>query len=148
MEAKNSHSALKLIGAGAGCLLLVVGVGAFLLSRFYFYMRGPTRMIDDHIDAINTGNYELAYTHFSEDLKRDVSYQNFKEDLDGFSSMLPTRSSDFSKISVRDDRASVEGTLTGRDWAIFPVQYELIREKGVWKIVTYHWISPGERIRI
>ena len=147
MDTKD-HTTLKVIGVGAGCLLLVAGVGAFLISRFYFYARGPTKMLDDHIQAINAGNYELAYTHFSEDLKQDVSYQDFRQDLEEFASLLPSQNSSFSQVNIVNDKASVEGTLTGRDGAIFPVQYELIKEKGVWKISIYHWTSPGERIRV
>ena len=139
---------LKMIGVGAGCLLLITGVGAFLVSRFYFYMRAPTRMLDAHVQAINSGNYQLAYTHFSDDLKQDISFDEFREDLERFSSVLPSVNSSFSHVNVVNNKASIEGTLTGRDGAIFPVEYELTREKGVWKITTYHWTLPGERIRI
>jgi hypothetical protein len=147
MERKD-RTVLKAIGVGAGCLLLVAGVGAFLLSRFYFYMRGPTRMLDEHMQAINAGNYHLAYTHFSDDLKQDVSFEEFRTELDEFSSVLPSQKSYFTEVKVINNVASIEGTLTGRDGAIFPVEYKLIREKGVWRIDTYHWTPPGERIRI
>jgi hypothetical protein len=145
---KKDYTLLKLIGVGAGCLILAAGVGVFLFSRFYFYLRGPTKMLDDHVHAINSGNYQLAYTHLSEDLKQDISYEEFRHDLERFSSVLPSQSSSFSEVEIANDKASVQGTLTGRDGAIFPVEYELTRVKGVWKISTYHWTPPGERIRI
>ena len=145
---EKDHTVLKFVGIGAGCLLIIAAVGAFLISRFYFYTRGPIRMIDEHIEAINAGNYRLAYGYFSEDLQEEISYQEFRENLEEFSSLLPSRESSFSNVNIVNDKASVEGTLTGRDGAIFPVEYELIKEKGVWRISTYHWISPGERIQV
>ena len=146
--AKKDNSLLKIVGIGAGCLLLVAGVGAFFISRFYFYLRGPTKMLNDHIQAINAGNYEVAYRHFSQDFKEDISYRSFRSDLEEFSSLLPSVDSSFSNVRIVNDKATVEGTLTGRDGAIFPVAYELIKEKGIWKISMYQWTSPGERIRV
>lgn len=148
MTENKNHSLLKIIGVGAGCFVLFAAISAFLITRVYSYLRSPTRMLQNHIGAINDGNYESAYQHFSQDFKRDVSYQDFREDLEEFSSLLPSLDSSFSRVKIVNDRASVEGTLTGRDGAIFPVVYELVREKGVWKISTYVWTSPGERIRV
>ncbi len=105
-------------------------------------------MLEDHIRAINQSNYELAYTYFAEDLKEDFSLQEFREELERFSSLLPSRNSSFSHVTVVNNKATIEGTLTGRDGAIFPVRYELIREQGVWRISNYQWTSPGERIYV
>jgi hypothetical protein len=145
---ERDRTIIKAVAAGAGCLVLVIGVGAFLISRVYFYMNGPRRMLDDHIRAINSGNYQLAYTHFTDDLKQDISYDEFRQNLEAFSSVLPGQESSFSHVKVVNDNASVEGTITGRDGAIFPVEYRLVRQNGVWRISMYHWTPPGERIRI
>jgi hypothetical protein len=145
---KKDHTLLKIVTAGIGCLVLVSGIAAFLFYRFYFYARGPSKMLEDHIEAINQGNYELAYTYFAADLKEDVSLQEFREQLDGFSTLLPTRDNSFAHIKIVNNRASVDGTMTGRDGSIFPIQYELIREQGVWKISNYQWTNPGERIYV
>ena len=143
---KKDHTLLKALAAGLGCLLLIAGIGGLLVYRFYFHMRGPTRMLEDHLQAINQGNYELAYTHFTEDLTEEISLQDFREQLEEFSSLLPSRDSSFSDVKVVNNKATVDGTLTGRDGAIFPVQYELMKQQGVWKISNFQWTSPGERI--
>jgi Domain of unknown function (DUF4864) len=142
------NTILKIILAGAGCLVLVIGIGAFIVSKFYLHMHGPTKTVEEHIRAINHGNYELAYTHFSRDLKEDISYQDFRNQLEGFSSLLPSQQSSFPNVKIVNNKATVEGMLVGKDGAIFPVQYELIKEKGTWKISMYRWISPGDRIRV
>jgi uncharacterized protein DUF4864 len=145
---KKDSTWLKVIVAGIGCFALLIGIGAFVASKFYFSMRAPTRTIQEHLSAINEGNFELAYTKFSESYKRENSFQKFRDDMEEFSSLLPAEKSSFGNISIVNDHASVEGTLTGRDGAIFPVQYELMKENGVWRITKFHWTSPGERIRV
>jgi len=145
---KKDNTWIKVIVAGVGCLSLLIGISAFLVSKFYFSMRAPTRAIEEHIRAINTGNFELAYTQFSESFKRETSYRQFRQQMEEFSSLLPSQDSSFRDVHIVNDKASVEGTLTGRDGAIFPVQYELIKEKGVWKISMYQWTSPGDRIKV
>jgi|GEM_PF-2651231 len=139
---------IKVVISGIGCFSLIIGISAFLISKFYFSVRAPTRILEEHIRAMNEGNFELAYTHFSESFKRETSYRGFRQQMEEFSSLLPCQDSSFREVKIVNDKASVEGTLTGRDGAIFPVQYELIRENGVWKISRYQWTSPGERITI
>jgi hypothetical protein len=145
---RKDHTIVKVLIAGAGCLSLVIGIGAFLVGKFYFSVREPTRTIEEHIHAINEGNYEVAYAQFTEDFRRNTSYREFREQMEEFSSLLPSQSSSLPDVKIVNDKASVEGTLTGRDGAIFPVQYELVKEKGVWKISTYRWTSPGDRIKV
>ena len=145
---RKEHTILKVLIAGAGCLSLVIGIGAFLISKFYFSVRAPTRTIEEQIHAINEGNFEIAYGQFTEDFRRNTSYHEFRAQIEEFSSLLPSQSSSFRDVKIVNNKASVEGTLTGRDGAIFPVQYELIKEKGVWKISTFRWTSPGDRIRV
>ena len=145
---KKSNAWVKVVVAGIGCFSLVLGISAFLISKFYFSLRAPTKTIEAHIHAINEGNYELAYTNFSESFKRETSFRQFRDDIEQFSSLLPSQNSTFRNVNIVNDKATVEGTLTGRDGAIFPVQYELIRENGVWKITRYRWTSPGDRIRV
>ena len=122
---KKDNTWIKVIVAGIGCFSLVIGIAAFLVSKFYLSMRAPTRTIEEHLAAINEGNFELAYTKFSESYRRENSFQKFRDDMEEFSSLLPSEKSNFGNISIINDKALIEGTLTGRDGAIFPVHYEL-----------------------
>ena len=145
---RKDNTLIKVLIAGAGCLSLIIGIGAFLISKFYFSVRAPARTIEEHIHAINEGNFELAYAQFTEDFRRDTSYREFCAQMEEFSSLLPSLDSSFQEVKIVNGKASVEGTLTGRDGAIFPVQYELIKLKGVWRISKYQWTSPGDRIKV
>jgi len=145
---RKDNTVLKVILAGVGCLSLVIGIGAFVASKFYFSVRAPTRIVEEHIHAINEGNFEVAYSQFTEKYRRKTSYRQFRAQIEEFSSLLPSQESTFRDVHIANDRASLEGTLTGRDGAIFPVRYELIKENGIWKISKFRWTSPGERIRV
>jgi hypothetical protein len=145
---KKDNTWLKVIVAGIGCFSLLIGISVFLISRFYVSLRAPTRTIEEQLAAINDGNLELAYTKFSESYRQENSYEEFRDQMEEFSSLLPTQKSSFRDIKVVNNKALVAGTLIGRDGAIFPAEYELIKENGGWKISKYHWISPGERIRV
>lgn len=128
---------------GFGCLFVIAAIIAFVFTRFSGFAEGPSRTVRHHLSSINQGNVQTAYTDFTSDYKRRHPMDEFRKDLTLFSDQLPCRNSHVSRVSVANGKAEVGGTLTGRDGSLFPIQYELIREKGEWKIQSYHWEFPG-----
>jgi hypothetical protein len=134
----------------AGCsVLVIVGISFVLLfGKFCSFARAPTRTVRTHLEAINGSDYTKAYADFSAAYKDSYSYQDFCASVAAFSTQFPYRELNLHGVKIVNDRAYVDGTVTGRDGSIFPVHYELIRRKGDWKITSYEWASPGERLTV
>ena len=142
---KKDRTLLNILFAGCGCLVLIGIISIFFFGRFFNNMRGPARAVNTQLKAINNGNYALAYTQFSRKFRTETSQQQFRQDLEPFATLLPYKDSNLSRISVDNGKAVVEGTLTARDGAIVPVNYQLIEEDGKWRIQSYQWTPPGNR---
>jgi len=142
---KKDRTLLRMVMAGCGCLVLIGILAAFFFGKFFSSMRGPTRTVRAHVTAINKGDYAIAYKLFAKQYREKNSMQQFRDDLEAFSSLLPFRESNLNRVNVENEKASVEGTLTARDGAIVAVSYELVLEKGQWRITSYQWASPGDR---
>lgn len=145
---RTKNKTLKFLTRGFGCLLILAALAAFFVGKFYLSLKGPNRVVQNHLEAINSGDFELAYTQFSIRYKTTTTFGEFRTDLRNFSSLLPYRSYHLSRVEVSGANAVVEGTVTGRDGSIFPVYYELIREKDKWRIKTFQWTFPGARISV
>lgn len=135
----------NMVLGGFGCLFLTAAVVTLVILRFTSFAGRPSRIVQHHLNSINQGSLHTAYEDFTLDYKKHHTMQDFQKDLAIFSDQLPCRSSHFSRVDVSDGKAEVGGTLTGRDGSLFPMEYLLIREKGGWKIQSYHWEPPGNQ---
>ena len=142
---KKDNLLLKLVVGGCGCLIILAIIFIFLFGRIFGFTHGPTRVVETHLKAINSDNFTAAYAEFSRGYRERTSYEDFRTELREFSNLLPYKSYPLSRVTVNNDRARVEGTISARDGAIFPVRYDLVREQGRWRISSYQWTAPGER---
>ena len=142
---KKDPTLLRILLAGCAVLLIVgVGFGIFF-GKFFSFTKAPTKTVRTHLEAINKRDYEQAYSLFTTDYRRSNSFEDFRTEVGAFSPLLPYRDLKLHSVKIVNDQASVDGTLTGRDGSVFPVHYELIRKKEIWKISSFEWTSPGER---
>lgn len=145
---KKNQSLWRVLLAGCGCLLVIGIVSGFLFSRFFSFPNRPKQVIQTHVDAINEGDYRLAYFYFSAAYQKMVSPSVFRERLKSLSPMLPIREVHLNSVRIRNNRALIDGTFSGSTGVIFPVHYELIQEKKEWKILDYEWTPPGDLLSI
>lgn len=145
---KKEHHPLRTL-AIASLFLILLGVLAYLISlRLPGRWSGPGRLVETHIKAINSGDFRNAYTHFTAGYQDQVSFQEFHSGFADFRDQLPCRSLKFNRVEASSRQAVVEGILTGRDGAVVPIHYELVKEKGEWRIRNFQWIQPGELISL
>lgn len=142
---KKDNLLLKLVVGGCGCLIVLAIIFIFLFGRIFGFTHGPTRVVETHLKAINSDDYTGAYAQFSRGYRERTSYEDFRTELREFANLLPYKNYSLSRVTVNNDKARVEGTISARDGAIFPVRYDLVREQGKWRISGYQWTAPGER---
>ena len=145
IEPEKDKTLLNFLLIGCGCLFLIAAGLVFFFARTFVFTKAPASVVKAHLEAINRENYALAYSHFTLDYRKQTSLEDFRRQIAPFSSMLPYRSANLNDIRIVNRRSSVDGLLTGRDGSLFPVRYELVRDQGTWKIVSFEWISPGDK---
>jgi hypothetical protein len=145
---KKDRTLWRVLMVGCVFLLLIGAVAGFLFSRFLNVANRPKKVIEDQVDAINEGNFKLAYEYFGKAYQKTVPISEFRKSLKSFSSQLPIRELNLSSVTIRNDRALVDGTFSGSTGVIFPVHYELIHEKEDWRILDYEWTPPGDLLTI
>jgi hypothetical protein len=136
---------LKLVIAGCGCLILIVVLFAFFAGKLFFRVMDPPRVVKAQIKALNDGEYSDAYSYFSIEYRKKHNLGSFKSDIEAFSDVLPIEQDSLNRVTVENNKATVEGMLTGHNGVVFPVHYVLIREKREWKIDEYNWEPPGQQ---
>ena len=122
-EKKQRHP-LRILILAALCLILVAVLGYVLSTTLLDRWRGPGRLVETHIKAINSGDFRFAYTHFTSQYREQVSFQEFHSGFGNFVDQLPCRSLSLDRLEVSSRRAVVEGVLTGRDGAVVPIHNE------------------------
>ncbi|MCI0416507.1 DUF4864 domain-containing protein [bacterium] len=118
---------------------------AFFAGKFFMGVMDPPRTVKEHIKALNDGDFNIAYSYFSVDYRRKHSFAAFKSEIDAFSDSLPVGETSLNRVNIQNEKATVEGMLTGRNGVVFPVRYMLVREKRQWKIEEFDWEPPGEQ---
>lgn len=141
---RKDRTLIGVLLTGCGCLtiigiLVVIGAG-----KFFSAVRGPGRIVRSQIEAINIGNYQLAYSYFSSEYRKTHSLGEFRNELQDFSTLFPAQKVELNQTNIKNNRALVGGTMVSKDGAIVPVHYELLKEKGQWRVQTYHWTAPGD----
>lgn len=142
-DKKESH-AVRSIFQGIGCFVVMAFIGTLIAGRFPDWFRTPERIVEAHIEAIGNGDFHRAYHDFTVQYRNNVSFEAFHASFGEFVDQIPCRKINLDHVEENKGKAVVEGVLTGRDGAIFPVHYELIKEQGKWRITSFEWTQPGE----
>jgi hypothetical protein len=145
---KKEHHLFRTLVISALFLILIAVLGSLLSSRLPGRWSGPGRLVEAHIKAINSGDFRSAYTHFTAQYRDQVSFQEFHSGFGDFTDQLPCRSLKINRVEAGSKQAVVEGILTGNDGTIVPIYYDLVKEKGEWRIRNFQWIQPGELISL
>jgi hypothetical protein len=145
---RRDRTLIGVLLTGCGCLtvigiLLVIGAG-----KFFSTIRGPVRIVRSQLEAINIGRYQLAYSYFSSQYQKEHSLNDFRNDVKEYPNLFSIRKMDLNQTSIVNDRSIVAGTIVGKDGSIIPVRYDLVKEKGQWRIQSYQWTPPGNLERV
>lgn len=111
-------------------LLIVIGL---LVGAVLYFTRHMTSQVDLFIESVSRGDHDSAYAMLSQQFQQSVSRSHF-EDVIKRSGLTGFKSSSWSSRSITTATGSLSGTITLRDGATIPLQFDLVREAGEWKI--------------
>jgi len=110
------------------------GLGIY---SFYKTVAAPVGPIKDHLAAVNDGDYEKAYSYCSNKFKKETSYDEFVQIVEGNPQIFKSKKSSFGQIDIKNGIATVNGSITGKDGTVTPMVYQLVKEEGKWKILYF-----------
>jgi hypothetical protein len=100
-------------------------------------------VIEGQLSAVRRSQLEDAYNNFtSEEFKGKTTYENFKEVMDKFAVFKNNKSFQFGSEYFEDGIATLQGSLISSDGEVLQVEYDLVREKGNWKIQGIQLFKP------
>lgn len=132
-ELSTSKKVISIAGAIlAWVTLFTVGVVALV----FYATSGLVNAVKNELDALKMGNISLAYSYTSKDFQKATPINNFAAFLNQYPSLKNNSSYFFSSREIENDTGTVAGTLTAKDGARTPIEFKLIKEDGVWKILS------------
>jgi hypothetical protein len=130
-------------------LLAVAGV-AFILTTWILVRRdsfakplagnsAPSEIIRHQLDALNRGELREAYAFFSQDYRKQVSFEAFHELVSTHWAMFRARTIDFESLEETRVRAVLDTHITTAGGARYLARYTLVEVEGQWWIDDVHW---------
>lgn len=105
-----------------------------LMALMLYATSGLVSVVTAQLNAFNKEDISTAYSYMSRGFQSKVSLQLFGETINQIPILKSNPSTSFYDRSISGNYGSLGGTLTGPDKSQLPIQYQLIKEQGVWKI--------------
>ncbi|HXX74410.1 MAG TPA: DUF4864 domain-containing protein [Nitrospiraceae bacterium] len=119
-------------------LMLLGGLGWWYWGRSV----EPVRVIHAQLDAIDKGDYAVAYEYLSTAAKEQMTAQDFMTLVQGNSVIVKHYDRTFLSRKVENNVATINGTVEGIEEQVSDVHYVLVKEGERWKIQTFTWSPP------
>lgn len=116
-------------------LLLGLGVFGVLLTAVGCGLLDMSKVAENQLKALSAGNVEDAYTLYtSKEFQAATSLDVFKQFLAQYPALSNYKEVSFPTRETTNDKGHMEGTLTTKDGATVPINYDFVSEDGGWKI--------------
>lgn len=138
---KNPTSAKKVImivgSIAMGFIILFGSLMIFIL----ILLGGVADVAQNQLAAIRSGNLEKAYTYTSTEFQKTLSFDDFKNFINHYPQLKNNVSASFPNREIKNNEGTIIGTIKSQDGSVTPIEYHLIKENGIWKII-YIKITP------
>jgi hypothetical protein len=114
--------------AGALGLIVIIVLLAFGLTR------GAVKSGEDFLAAIGSGKVSAAYESASATLKSQQTLESFTKSVKDLG-LTDYASASWSNRETKNDRAHLEGSVKTRAGGTIPLNMELVKESGTWKVI-------------
>jgi len=128
-----------------GCGALVVLVGLFVVLLVFVVKKvtaGPEEVVQQFLAAAADGNYAAAHEFFSAPLKEAQPLAEFTAAAEANPTLFKVTDTTFNERSIDLAGAKLAGTVTLAAGTEVPASFDLVKEKGAWKLIGYHLGMP------
>ncbi|MBS0286634.1 MAG: DUF4864 domain-containing protein [Proteobacteria bacterium] len=117
---------------------ILVGIFIFIgliIGIAFYATSGVANTVKDQLSAIRSGDYTKAYSYTSTEFQKNTSVDEFKKFIETIPALKDNQSLSINDRSFQNENGSVKGTITSKDGMTIPIEYQLIKENGTWKIL-------------
>lgn len=105
-------------------------------------------VIKAQMEQIRQKNFMKAYEDYtSKDFQKSTTIKEFEGFIKDNTSFSENSSVELDDISFDNNVATMAGILKSRDGKVYPVEYDLVQENGVWKIFHVQVLNPDQRVK-
>lgn len=104
--------------------------------------------IKEQMKQIRLKNLKKAYEEYTSiEFQKTTTFNEFEEFIQDNPSFSENQSVELDDLSFNNNVATLAGILKTADGKVYPVEYDLVDEKGVWKIFHVQVLNSDQRTR-
>ncbi|HOW97575.1 MAG TPA: hypothetical protein P5567_06525 [Kiritimatiellia bacterium] len=123
-------------------LLGIVVVVAILIALLFFATSGLPKAADEFFSLVREGKVGEAYLATAAEFRAATGEEEFSAFLRD-SALGQYASASWPTRAIENNRGRLEGTVTTRDGGQIPVELDLVKEGGAWKILNLRKAAAG-----
>lgn len=120
----------KILGGVVAFILLAVGLA-------FYFTAGMVGVVEKQLALLHQGDIKGAYGLTSKDFQKATSLEQFTGFVKKYPSLSQNQGHTFTTRTIENNIGKVKGTLTAKDGAVTPVQFQLVKEQGEWRILLH-----------
>lgn len=127
-------------------LIVVAGLAAVIAVSVYVALWATSGLIEPverQLAALKAGNMDAAYAETSESFKGATSMEEFTAFVDQYPALKDAADYSFSNRSINNGVGQLDGKLISSTGGVTPIEYRLVKENDVWKIMYINVNPPG-----
>ena len=120
-----------------GCLIAIataLGLIIIIVLLAFGLTRGAVKSANDFLGLIGSGKIAAAYESASATLKSRQNLESFTQSVKDLG-LTDFASASWSSRETKNDRAQLEGSVKTRAGGTIPLNMELVKESGIWKVI-------------
>jgi len=128
--------------------IIIVAFIAFvgLIIGCVFSMGGPAMKAGElFLTQLSSGKVDQAYESAAIKFKETVSKDVFNSFLKDYPIATKVKSVSFNSFSIENGTADLQGTVTGTDGQVSPVNMRLLDENNAWRVLYVDFMTPEEK---
>ena len=130
----------KILGGVFAFIILAVGLA-------FYFTAGMVGVVEKQLALLRQGDIKGAYGLTCKDFQKATSPEQFTAFVKSYPSLSQNQGHTFTTRSIENNIGTVKGTLTAKDGAVTPVEFQLVKEQGEWRILFIEVRAAGARIK-
>lgn len=105
------------------------------------------KVIQNQLSAINKKEYQAAYQEFTaKGFRQATSFDTFETFMQKHPAFATHENSYFADLVFNNNVGTIKGVMETRQGVRYPIEYDMVLENGLWKILHIELFNPTDMI--